>query len=699
MVLPGVGRVFFRSSVLRFVSPGGAQRAMLDVDVVRRRTFMEYRMLRWLTSGCLLFLAAAALATEKDGEDDVFSMNIEQLLSVDIYSVSKSPKTLVDSPAAVYVLTPEDIRRSGATSLPELFRFVPGMNVARSESGRWQVSARGFNQAFSTKLLVLLDGRTVYNPLMSGVYWDVQDVLMEDLERIEVIRGPGGSLWGANAVNGVINVSTKSAKETQGVLVSTAAGNEDRLLTSARFGGQLGDTWYRVFAQHAERDGGWMNGRASFDDSTLTHGGFRIDSDLARLDRLTLQGDVYEGSKDSPFEALTLLPPYKSLAINSADLMGMNVLGRLTHESRGGGEFALQLYVDRTERLQSLLMDERRTTYDVDLQQRVRPLGRHVLMFGMEYRLSADETGVGYSMNFQPKKKTDDLVSTFVQDDIGLCDDRVHLILGAKVEENGYTGVEYQPSGRLSWEISKDQSVWVAVARAVRIPSRFDADAEVGVTVMPPRSVGGLPTLVEYSGSDDLDSESLTAYEAGYRVQPTANLFADLVGFVNQYDDLLLSTPMPPTLAGDPVPHVVLPLLRGNKGGGEVRGGELSVDWWPLTCWRVSASYSVLEMDVRDERSNGESPECQQAFRSLYNLTRSLELDAAIYHVEAVKYQEIPEYWRTDLRLGWRYSDRLSFSVVGQNVLDERHPEFHPYGAPYPVEIERSVYGKFTWEM
>lgn len=624
-------------------------------------------------------------------------MSIEELLSVDVYSVTKSPRKITESPAAIYILTSEDIRRSGATSLPELFRLVPGMSVSRSESGRWQVSARGFHQSFSTKLQILIDGRTVYSPLMSDVYWDVQDVILEDLERIEIIRGPGASLWGANAVNGVINIITKSASRTQGGQVTVLAGDEDKALTSVRYGGQLGDAWYRLFVQYRDRDTSWVAEGEPVDDSDLMHAGFRVDWDLSAADTLTLQGDVHEGQTRIPLAGQSLIPPYMSDVAEVNDVQGFNVLGRYTHEASRGDTAIVEVYYDRAERHSVQLPNEDRDTFDIDFQYACRLWSRHDLMWGAGCRYTEDETTVGEIMHFTPSSSSDELYSVFLQDDVGMLEDKLHLIVGAKYERNDYTGSEFQPSGRLLWNAHERHSLWVSVSRAVRTPSRFDFHSELDIAVIPPSSASGTPTQLKFFGSESMESEKLTAYEIGYRLQPADCLFIDIAAFINDYDDLVTSSSRRPYSSDDPVPHTVVPLFRGSENKGEVRGVEVVADWWAQSFWRLTASYSFLDMDIDRERNNQETPESQASLRSLFNVAQDIEFDVTLYYVAEVLFHNIDSYYRTDLRLAWHCSDALTASVVGQNVFDSHHAEFKPDGAPYQTEIESSVYGKVTW--
>jgi len=590
-------------------------------------------------------------------------------MNLEVTTVLRRPEKLTEAPSAIQVITQEEIRRAGATSLPEALRLAPNLQVAQVDSRQWAISARGFNNGLANKLLVLIDGRTVYTPLYAGVFWDVQDTLLQDIDRIEVISGPGGTLWGANAVNGVINVITKPAKETQGVFLEAGGGTELRGFGGLRYGGALTpELHYRVYGKYFDRDSSVLsNGLDATNQSHMGQGGFRLDWDATNNNLLTIQGDLYEGRTAQP-------------GTDDSELSGGNVLSRWSHSFSENSSLQLQLYYDRTRRHMPGTFSEDLATYDFDAQHRF-PLGdRNDLVWGLGCRLIEDHVGNSAALAFLPAHKTLHLYSAFVQDEITLIEDRLHLTLGSKFEHNDYTGFEFQPSGRLAWTPTERQVVWAAISRAVRTPSRIDRDFYIPGT--PPFLLAGGTNFV---------SEELLAYELGYRVQLSRKLSLSVAGFYNDYDHIRSLRPGSVfVFAND---------LKGESYGVETVGTYQLMNWW-----RVRAGYTYLHknifvkaggVDFNHGTAEGDDPEHQFLFRSSMDLPGHLEFDAAIRYVDSLPAPHVPGYIGLDLRLGWRPIKNLEMSIVGQNLLDERHPEFGPPGGRQ--EIERSVYGKVTW--
>ncbi len=630
-----------------------------------------------------------------------FEMSLDELLNQKITSVARKPQKLIEAPAAIYVITQEDIQRSAAASIPELLRMVPGVNVARIDSRKWAISVRGFNRPFSTKLLVLIDGRSVYSPLFSGVYWDIQDVMLEDLDRIEIIRGPGAALWGANAVNGVINIITKSAKDTQGSIVSAVAGNEDEAIISTRYGGRTGNVWYRIFAKYLNRDENvTISGDNAKDGSALFHTGFSLDWEASGDDTVTVQGDFYQGENEHSILYPILEMPYSLIRVNEEDVKGGNILLKWQHRINNGSEMILQTYYDRTERKSSVLTNEVRDTLDIDLLYSLQPWNSHTMTWGIGYRFTADEVDNSEIMLFVPDSENDNLFSAFIQDDIALLKDKIHLILGSKFEHNDYTGFEIQPNIRMIWTPRECHQVWAAVSRALRSPSRFTNDVELTLEVIPPDEIfpGSPLTKLVHFGNEDTKPEELIAYEMGYRVQPANNFSIDIAAFYFDYDSLNSTKRGEPFMEESPIMHQVLPLIRFSEGEGESYGAEILVNWWVLDLWRLSASYSFLEIDTDDERTNGESPENQFSVRSYLNLPYNLKFDLALYYVDNLPSHDISSYVRTDARLAWIPRKDIELSISVENMFDDKHPEFIEDSSPLIIEIERSVYGKITWQ-
>ncbi len=655
---------------------------MLTSTTVRR---YEIPSLHRRSAATALFVVAMmsaavspAATTDLDSGSSVKTLkqlSLEELMDIEVTSVSKRPEKLSETASAIQVITGDDIRRSGVTRLPEALRLATNLEVAQVDARQWAVSARGFNGTSANKLLVLIDGRTIYTPVNSGVFWDAQDVLLDDIDRIEVISGPGATLWGANAVNGVINITSKSAKDTQGGLVTAAAGDELTDFGAVRHGGTLApNVYYRVYAKHTERDATRLaNGNDASNDQEATQGGFRVDWEASDR-QLTLQGDLYRARIDQLNQA-------------AISLSGGNVLGRWSRTLAKDSDIKLQVYFDRTNRRQPVSFVESVNTYDVDFQHRL-PLGeRHGVVWGLGYRLIEDHIGNDYpALAFYPAQVTRQTFSAFAQDEIALVKDKLSLTLGTKIEHNARTGFEYQPSGRLAWRLSKEQTIWAAVSRAVHTPSRVDGE------LYAPRD----PPFFQLVGNDQFESEVLLAYELGYRVQPRPWLFLSLATYYHDYDKLRNSERLnPPAL---------LPFILRNSQEGSVVGAEFTADARVTDRWRLQAGYTQLHLELRNKPSsasfgpptNADSNH-QFSLRSSLDLPGHLEFDATYRFVARIKSQRTPAYDELDLRLGWRPTTQLELSVAGQNLLRDRHTEFQGSSTSPRQYIERSVYGKVTW--
>ena len=643
---------------------------------------------------------------------DLGEFSLDELVNLKVTSVSKKPEKLSHAPAAIAVITGEDIRRSGVTTIAEALRLAPGLEVARVDSLTWAISSRGFNDLFANKLLVLMDGRSVYTPLFSGVYWDVQDTLLEDLDRIEVIRGPGAALWGANAVNGVINITTKSAKETQGGLVTGGGGTEERGFGSVRYGGQINDqAWYRVYAKYFNRDDtATPSGGDAGDDWDGLRGGFRVDWEHSPPNLLTLQGDIYAGTEHQSYVLSTLTPPtYSSLQPQTIRVAGGNLVGRWTHTFHEDADLRFQVYYDRTHRDLEIFSEER-DTVDFDLQIHHSLGERQDLVWGLGYRhTDSYDFKSNFNLAFVPEDRKTDDYSAFVQDEISLVRDRLRLTLGSKFEHNNYTGFEIQPSGRLLWTPHPKHSAWASISRAVRTPSRADIDLRLVTTVIPP----GVPPLllpapgvVSLVGNPAKRSEILLAYEAGYRVQLHERVTMDTAVFYNDYDRLTTFEPAGQDLSTLPT-SIGLPQVFANRSEGETYGGEVAANVQVTDWWRLRASYSYLQVQLHRKRSSqdgtaedgeGDDPHHQISLRSEMDLPWYLQLDCLGRYVDSLPNRGIPSYAEVDVRLGWRPTRHFEISVVGQNLLDNQHPEFRQLIlGPPQAELERGVYGKVTF--
>lgn len=627
-------------------------------------------------------------------EMDFTSMSIEELMGIKVTSVSKKVQSLSDSAAAIFVVTNEDIRRSGVTSIPEALRMVPGMNVARIDSNKWAINSRESNSRFASKLLVLIDGRSVYSPSYSGVYWEVQDVMLEDVDRIEVIRGPGATLWGANAVNGVINIITKHASETQGGLVSLGGGNQEKNFAGARYGMSLGDgTYGRLYAKGFDRDEfEHVAGGDAGDDWGMMRGGFRIDSVLNSKDSVTLQGDIYKGDMDQEVDMATLTAPFYSKYLeDDIDVSGGNIIARWQHILSPTSEISLQAYYDRTERKEALL-NEKRDSFDLDFQHRFAAGDRNDIIWGVRYRSTHDDFTNTDWLTMQSESQTDHLYSAFIQDEIILQQEKLWLTLGAKLEHNDYTGAEIQPSARLLWAPHRNHKIWTAVSRAVRTPARIEDDSRIWNATVPPIF------KFEMVGGSHYDSEELISYELGYRTMPTNDISLDITMFYNEYDDLrVFESPSPfiPTFEID------------NKVSATTYGFELAAAWQAADWLKLDLAYSYLDSDMNAGSQVGEEPHHQASLRGAFMLSDNLDLDIWLRYVDSVtafyllpipgEWYDVDDYVTMDVRLAWSPSDDLELSLVGQNLLDSSHVEFVQENFTRPTEVERGFYGKLTY--
>lgn len=612
--------------------------------------------------------SAAALAF------DPTALSLEELMNIEITSVAKKSQRLSDAAAAISVITAEDIRRSGATSLPDALRLAPGVHVAQIDASRSVVGMRGFGGRWSSKLLVLLDGRTLYSPLFAGVYWEAQDVLLADVERIEVIRGPGGTLWGANAVNGVINIITRASALTQGSLVEARAGTLEHGV-AVRHGDRLGEIGhFRVHAGFDRHDELEMAGNpAAHDAWRQGRAGFRADFAPPSGDRFTLQGDLYDKNADQ-LAIVSIAPPagFTGPVRDTARLSGANLLFRWERALAHGAEWKFQAYLDQT-RLSDINLDQRIDTADLEFQHRF-PLGAaQEITWGAGYRHVADDLrSRGYTISFSPQTRSTALYSLFVQDEIRLRDD-LRLTVGSKFEHNDFTGFEYQPSARLMWQATPTDNLWGAVSRAVQTPSRALDDSQLNFQVLGP--VG--PVLTG-QGNREVRSENLLAWEIGYRGRFGQHFTLDATAFINNYDKLLSREPQPP----------IGPLINyryENRFVGRTRGYELDAHWQLQPGWRLNASYSRLAIDLSGKDSadptyeaagQGSDPRHLVKLHSRHDLGSGIEFDAGVYHGSRLAALGVAAYTRLDLRLGWRLRPDLDLDLIGRNLLDRRHVEY-----------------------
>jgi iron complex outermembrane receptor protein len=657
--------------------------------------------------------SASDPSADSPASAELSQMSLEQLMNVQVTSVSRRPQRLIQAAAAIQVITSEDIRRSGATSLPEALRLADNLEVAQINAHDWAISARGFNADLANKLLVLIDGRAVYTPLYGGVLWNVQDYPLSDIERIEVISGPGGTLWGANAVNGVINIITKSARDTQGLHAEAAGGNKLDDQEELRYGAEPAAGLYmRAYGQYTGRSGETTTtGANALDAWQIGRSGFRLDDDATLRDRLTLQGDVYHGVEDAG-------------GVGEEDLSGGNIVGRWTHLAPSGSSMSLQLYYDHTYLLQpyaasppappfysgfpATALTDALNTDDAQFQYQFTAGLHQQFIWGLEYR-ATQELDEGLFVRFLPPQLDQNLYSGFLQDQIMLVP-AMSLIVGSKLEHNDYTGFEVEPNIRWQWNPQPQQLLWAAVSRAVRTPSRYDRDLLVpsGLTNAPPPYV--FPTAF-LKGNEDFVSETLIAYELGYRAVFGPQWSGSLSTFFNDYDHLR-STTATATTADYPFPY---PVSFQNNLEGTTDGLELSTSYQPLDWWQLHVGYDLLlehlhvrpgQVDTTGTLTDTADPKGQTFLRSSMGLPHGMTFDAALRWVDALHMGNgptggpvvgiVPAYWQLDSRIAWQATRNITISLVGQNLLREYHVE---YGYPSPAreQIARSVFARFTW--
>jgi iron complex outermembrane receptor protein len=646
----------------------------------------------------------AQVARDEQEKRDLTQRSFEELLNMEVTTVGRKPEKKSETPAAVHVITSEDIRRAGVNNLPEALRLAPGVYVGRIDSNKWAIGIRGFASRLSRSQLAMIDGRNLYTPLFAGVYWEVQDTVLEDIERIEVIRGPGGTLWGTNAVNGIINVITKDSSQTQGWLISSGIGTTDRSVTEFRYGGRHGaDFAYRFWGKISAREPGFHATGSNFDNTETARAGFRGDWQPKSGGTFTLDAGYYGMQAGQRARITTLTPPYITTVEKDATLSGGHLLGRWQRAWGETAELTLQSYYDHARR-QELTFSENRDTFDIDLQYRFRPNRRHEFNWGGGYRVSSgDFHGVPTTI-FLPNRRTDHLPTAFLQDEIALVPERLALTLGIKLGHNGYSGFEHQPGARLLWKIASGHTAWGALSRAIRAPSRVEHDLVATVLLEP-----ATPTFFRLLGDKTFSPEKLLAFELGYRVEIARSALVDIAAFYNQYDDLLSIEPSSPftELLPSGTTAVIVPLRTLNGMEGTTYGVEVTYGHQLSSWWRLSGSYSWLRLDLRPKpgsldtstprSTEGGSPQHMVAIQSLFNLPRGFELDIFLLHVSELPAQSVAAYSTADVRLGWRVTPHLDLSVAGRNLLQPHHAEFGG-GSSGLTQVNRSVFGKLTWK-
>ncbi len=651
------------------------------------------------SSVALAAMLGAAVSTVS--ASNVFDMTLEELMNQTVTSVSKQEEEKRTAAAAIYVVTSEDMRRTGVSSIPEALRLVPGVQVARIDANKWSISARGNNRQYTNKLLVLMDGRTIYTPLFSGVFWDAQDYLIEDIDRIEVIRGPGGSLWGANAVNGVINIVTKSAKETQGGYVQATAGNEI-WGAEARYGGKIGEnTTYRLYGKHIDHEEQqFPNNVNSKDDYDVSRGGFRIDHET-NATNYTAIGNFYSGKATDDSFVPSLTPGVPIILTDPTDFDGANI-NLSFNTQRDNSSLHGKLYYDYINRDINIVQKQRHTI-DAELQYNFTPIANHEVSIGAGYRFMSDDiNGTNYLL-YTDENLDFSVSNIFIQDKISLLEDTLYLTLGSKFEYNDFTHLEIQPNARIAYTPTKDTTLWGAVSYAVRTPTRHEESLKsISLTVAP-------STIFTQSGSPHFESEELTAYELGLRTKLCENLSLDISAYYNDYDNLRTfeqETPFINTTHPTLSPFLDLPLVVDNLGYGETYGAELSATWQINPKWRMEANYTYtkvhlhlddLSTDVGTlEPDEERTSEHLLSLRSHANLPYGIELDNMLYYADELR--NVDDYIRFDTRVSYQVNENVGIEVIGKNLFDSEHVEFNDSFYAESAEIERSIFGRVTVE-
>lgn len=640
------------------------------------------------------------------------SLSLEDLSQIEVTSPSKEPVPAFRSPVAIAVITGDDIRRSGATTIPEVLRLAPGVEVARIDGNKWSVGIRGFGTRLSRSVLVLIDGRSVYTPLFAGTYWEVQDTLLEDVDRIEVIRGPGGNIWGPNAVNGVINIITKSSKDTHGVYSSVGSGNEEQAFLNFRYGGATSRGLnYRLYTKSFTRGPEFHRNAGNFDDWRGVQGGFRMDWESRGRDRFTLQGDVYRQESGERVSVGSYTPPRTFDVSGNASLSGANAMLRWVRTYRGGSNVQVQTYYDRTSRFEPNL-GETRNTLDVDVLARTVLSSRHELQYGLEARGSWRHfEQIVSTLVFDPEHRLDYLVSGFLQETFTLAPDRLSLVLGTKIFRTNFSGFQLEPNARLLWTPADKTSLWASFTHAVRTPSDAERDFYLSSYI---GDANGLPLFARFNPNRWFAPEQVNGYEVGFRQLLGKKVYLDVAGFYNRHHNLFsqnlagpiaLQTTLPYPAPLPPPAHLLLPAEFRNDLYGSTKGGEISPEWRPLDWLRLRGSYSYLDMHLKKRPGtalgadpaavSGSSPRHQLMWTSSFDLPQRVQVDLLLRYVSAVPAQLAPEYSTADVRVGWRLSDHLEFSVAGRNLLQPHHVEFNDVGGP--VGIRRSVYASVAW--
>ncbi len=663
-----------------------------------------------------LNISSLALAAASVSSVPVLGVTLEEELSwlqaeAVVFSVAKRKQKILETASSVFVISQEDIKRSGVTSLPEALRLAPGVHVARINANQWAVSIHSYNERFSNKLLVLIDGRSVYSPLFSGVYWDAQEILLETVERIEVVRGSGAALWGSNAVNGVINVITKSAKDTQGTQAIAGYGTEEKGFGSLRYGGALNDkTHYRMYAKYFNRDeGGNYKHNEAEDNSSMMSGGFRLDTDLNDNNNLMVKGAAYEGKMGQAgnIPDLNNAPAYSTFLNDDVRISGQNILARWAGNSQSQQNWALQAYYDHTFREDTVLGDQEVNVFDLDFQHGFDLFENNKITWGIQYRHVNNKLSSAALVTLTPKQRDTNLYSGFISDEISFFQDQLKLTLASRFEHNDFTGFEIQPTARIAWLINDKNTVWGAISRSVRVPSISDHDASFNPVIL---NVG-IPAVVEISGDKDMVSEKIVAFEVGYRTHITEGFNFDISAYYNDYNDLrTFEKVLPNVLAFNPL-RAIVPYKYDNKMEGYTYGVDVSANWYVQSWWRLNLGYSYSKTRLHLKNGSTDTftlgsgdvfvyaPEQMISLRSAWDISEDFDFDLWLRYVDRLEPASkiaVNAYVNMDARLAWQATKNLELSVVGQNLLADKQLQHvrDPGTKINNSEVQRGVYFK-----
>ncbi|MCP5245622.1 MAG: TonB-dependent receptor [Burkholderiales bacterium] len=680
-------------------------------------TLMIYLIAIMMTMRCAAestYAAKYSTDSVQNNMNRLMDMSIEELMNIEVTTVTRHAQKLSKVSSAVFVITQDDIKRSGVTSIPEALRMAPGVQVARIGADKWSISVRGFNGRFANKLQVLMDGRSVYNPLFAGILWDQQDTLMEDIERIEVIRGPSAAMWGANAVNGVINIITKKASDTQGTLLTAGGGSFEQGFVGARYGGKIDDnTPFRFYAKGFTRDHlNSTRGGSANDAWHSARGGFRMDH-VRGIDQFTLQSDIFYNAQGDRLDKSLLIAPIIQAESVRGNSKGGNIRFRWDRAFSEKSSLSLQTYYDIIDFRMATWSNVRAESFDIDFQHRFPLFDRHDITWGANYRLYHNKVFDTELISLNPREQTNHLASAFLRDEITLIPEKLKLTLGSRFGYNDFTGMEIQPNARLMWMPSMQNSVWMSVSRAVRIPSRAENDILLNAQTLSEIPGGSnlisFPVLTQILGTPSFNSEKLLAYELGFRHQFPFQASVDIATFFNDYSQLRdLSAGIPSFLA-NPIPHLVLPVSLTNKASGHTYGVEISADSRPLENWRLQLSYSYLNMHISSDSilkqldpTTGSAakvnPQHQVSLRSNYDLSDKIQFNLWLRYVSSVDFFNIPSYVTMDAKLAFKPVRNVELFLVGQNLLKQNHNESVSAFIPLvPSSIPRGIYVGAEW--